>query len=59
MSKDSDDFWKLLGSIALGIIGGKVLLNLIKVKCEYCGFEFPADQEVCPICRRKRSKNLK
>jgi len=53
---NSDDFWKFIGSVALGIVGGKVLLSLLKSRCEYCGFEFPMGLNTCPSCLRKRAR---
>lgn len=56
MTEDKDNFWNFIGSVALGVIGGKVLLSLLKTKCEYCGFEFPVEQDTCPNCLRKRNR---
>ena len=45
-----DEFVSLTGSIALGVIGGKVILSMLGKRCEYCGHQFKENEIVCPVC---------
>lgn len=49
-----DNFLQAIGSVAIGIVGGKVILSLLKEGCRFCGFISSLDQETCPSCLRKK-----
>ena len=51
----ADDLEKL-GKIALGILGGYFLIEILKSlnKCKSCGNQIPLDYDYCPYCGTKK-----
>lgn len=45
-----------LGKIALGILGGYFLIEILKSlnKCKSCGNQIPPNQDYCPYCGMKK-----
>ncbi len=53
---NNDDFWGAIGSVALGVVGGYFLIEILKGlnKCKKCGNEIPPNQDYCPYCGEKK-----
>lgn len=53
---DNDNFWGAIGSVALGIVGGYFLIEILNNlnKCKNCGNQIPPDHEYCPYCGAKK-----
>ena len=53
---NNDDFWGAIGSVALGVVGGYLLIEILKGlnKCKKCGNEIPSNQDYCPYCGERK-----
>lgn len=52
MTDNNNDFWGAVGSVALGAVGGYLLIELLKNlrKCKNCGNKIPPENKICPYC---------
>jgi len=52
MTDNNDDLWRAIGSVALGVVGGYLLIELLKNarKCKSCQNQLPPENKICPYC---------